>query len=132
MKLHTIVYLVGMLLAVLLASMAAPAQAADRKAELRAKFEQRYPQIQQYKTAGKIGETTAGVLEVVDPKAVDAAVTTLMAEENADRTELYQLIAKDEGTTPALVAERNAVRNFTKAKPGEYLKEKNGTWRKKA
>ena len=51
-----------------------------------------------------------------------------MDAENRDRKELYAVLAKqEEGATPELVAERNAIRNFKKAKPGEFLK-KDGKW----
>jgi len=52
-------------------------------------------------------------------------------DENADRKALYELIAKKEETTPEKVAERNAARNFEKAKPGEWLKGKDGKWEQK-
>jgi uncharacterized protein YdbL (DUF1318 family) len=103
---------------VMLLALAAGAGAAN-KAELQARFERRYPQILQYKMAGKIGETQQGVLEAVDPKYMDdSKMAQLVSEENADRQELYRLIAKDEGTTPDIVAQRTAKRNYEKAKPG--------------
>lgn len=55
----------------------------------------------------------------------------LVDEENADRRELYKLIAEKEKTTPEKVAERNAARNFQKARSGEYLKTRPGEWKKK-
>lgn len=117
-------------LGVLLA--AAPAHAAD-KAQLKARFEQRYPQVLEYKTQGKIGETTQGVLEAVDAKYMDdARLAGLVNEENADRRELYQIIATETGTTPENVAQRMARRNFERARPGEYLKGADGKWQRKA
>ncbi len=106
---------------------------AASKAELQARFEQRYPQILEYKTAGKIGETTEGVLEAVESKYMDdAKLAKLVDEENADRHELYQIIAKDENTTPEKVATRLAKRNYEKARPGEYLKTADGKWKRKS
>jgi uncharacterized protein YdbL (DUF1318 family) len=108
------------------------AQAATKE-ELRARFKDRYPQIQQLKTDGKIGETSAGYVEAVKPEfAKDQAVKQLVDQENADRRELYQLLAKDTGTTAGQVAKNNAVRNFERAKSGEWLKGDDGAWKKKA
>jgi uncharacterized protein YdbL (DUF1318 family) len=108
------------------------AHAADKK-ELQARFEKRYPQVLQYKTQGNVGETTSGLLEAVDPKYLsDATLKKLIEDENADRQELYAIIAKDENTTPQIVAERTAQRNFQKAHPGDYLKQADGKWTKKS
>ena len=121
-----------MMLITLLALATTAARASDKK-ELQARFERRYPQLLEYKTAGKLGETTAGTIEAVDPKYMeDSKLSKLVADENADRLELYTLIAKDEGTTPDVVAQRTAKRNYEKARPGEYLKTADGKWKKKA
>ena len=98
---------------------------ADRQDELQARFKQRYAQVKQLKRAGQIGETTAGMVEAVKG-GLEEAAQKLVSEENADRSELYDLIAKKEGTTAAAVAERNALRNFQRAETGEYLKGKDG------
>ena len=98
-------------------------------AALRKRFEERYVQIHALKSKGVIGETYQGYLEFV--KAKDESVASMVNDENADRKKLYELIAKKENTTAEKVAERNAKRNFEKAKPGEYLKNSDGTWQKK-
>ena len=108
-----------------------PAHAADKK-ELQARFEKRYPQILEFKTQGKIGETTQGLLEIVDSKdSSNTTLSKLIGEENSDRSDLYKLIADDEKTTPDKVAARTAQRNYAKARPGEYLKRPDGKWEKK-
>ena len=108
---------------------AVPARA-DRLDELKGRFEGRYPEVRRYKDEGKVGETMAGFVEVV--KDADDRVRKLLDEENADRRELYRLIAEKEKTTPEKVAERNAARNYVKAKSGDYLKNREGQWRQKA
>jgi uncharacterized protein YdbL (DUF1318 family) len=105
------------------------AQAADRTAELQERFKQRFAQVRSLKDAGKIGETSTGLLGEV--KAGDAAAAKVIADENADRQELYGLIAKKEGTTPDVVARTNATRNFQRAKKGDWLKADDGQWRQK-
>jgi uncharacterized protein YdbL (DUF1318 family) len=121
----TLAILFSLVLAILLAPAAAHAAS---KAELQRRFKERYPQIQELKAAGVVGETDEGYLDFVSKK--DPAVAKLIDEENRDRKELYKLIAQAEGIDPAVVATRAAKRNFEKAKPGEYLKE-GGKWKKK-
>jgi uncharacterized protein YdbL (DUF1318 family) len=111
---------------------AAGAFAADREAELQERFKRRYDEVRDAKAAGKIGETREGVLDAVEAKYLeDKALRALVDEENADRRELYKLIAEKEQTTEAKVAERAAARNYQKARSGEYLKDRDGTWKRK-
>jgi uncharacterized protein YdbL (DUF1318 family) len=126
-----VIALAGALLALLLLLLSPATARADRQGDLRERFKNRFPQIQAAKQAGKIGETAAGVLEPVEGKQVDDATRKLMDEDNADRQELYKLIAEREKTTPEKVAQRNAARNFEKAKPGEFLKGADGKWMQK-
>ena len=104
------------------------ALAAPTKKELQARFEQRYPQVRNYKTEGKVGETDQGFIEAV--KSADGAMSQLIEQENVDRRALYDLIAKEESITVDVVAKRAAQRNFQKAKQGEFLKQ-NGAWKQK-
>ena len=104
---------------------------ADRQDELRERFKNRLPQLREAKSAGTIGETSAGFVEAVEGKSLDEPLKKVVDEENADRRELYKLIAEKEKTTEQKVAERNAFRNFEKAESGEMLKDKDGKWQKK-
>jgi uncharacterized protein YdbL (DUF1318 family) len=116
---------------VMLGFFSAPALAADKQ-ELQTRFERRYPQLLQYKTQGKIGETMQGFVEAVDSSAgQDQTIAKLISEENADRRELYKLIAAEEKTTADLVASRTAKRNYENARKGEFLKGEDGSWKKK-
>ena len=114
-----------------LAPFATPAARADRQEELRERFKSRLPQLREAKSAGNIGETAGGFVEAVEGKSLDEKIRKVVDEENADRRELYKLIAQKEQTTEQKVAERNAFRNFEKAESGEMLKDKDGKWRKK-
>lgn len=132
MKLSITNLMSAIVAALLAAGLASSAASAADKTELQARFERRYPQLLEYKSQGKIGETTEGTVEAVEPGYLDdQTLKNLIDEENADRRELYRIIAREENTTPAKVAERTARRNFQKARPGEYLKAADGTWRKK-
>lgn len=108
--------------------LAASTACGDTLNELQARFKARYPQLEALKQAGVIGETDQGTVEAVQP--VDGDTARLLRAENADRAALYALLAKREGTTPDHVARRNALRNFSKAEPEEYLK-KEGVWIRK-
>jgi uncharacterized protein YdbL (DUF1318 family) len=121
--------LLGILFLCLTAASAAAADSDEMK-QLQRRFQERLPAIQKLKAAGLVGETSAGFLEAREK--IDADTQKTVDGDNADRRKLYQLIADQEGVTPAKVAERNAVRNFQKAKPGEYLKGADGAWKKKA
>ena len=106
--------------------------AADRESELQERFKRRLDDVRTAKADGKIGETREGVLDAVEAKFLDdKALRTLVDEENADRRELYKLIAEKEKATEAQVAERAAARNYQRARSGEYLKDKDGAWKRK-
>ena len=119
------------LIALLASFLAAPAPALAQDAEMKAlqkRFKARDPEVRKLKSAGVVGETDDGFLDFVDKR--DSAAAKTVDEENADRRELYALIARKEGTKPEAVAIVNAKRNFDRAKPGEYLRTK-GNWAKK-
>jgi uncharacterized protein YdbL (DUF1318 family) len=102
---------------------------ADEMAELRGRFQARDAAVSKLKAEGVLGETSVGLLEA--PKEAEAGARKVMAEENADRRRLYQLIAERESATPEAVADRAARRNFARAKSGEWLKYPDGQWRQK-
>src|SRR5215468_3761337 len=91
---------------------------AASKAELQKRFKERYPEIRKLKDAGTIGETDTGEVEFVSGK--DDGAAKVVEAENSDRHALYELIAKDEGTSAETVAKHAAQRNFDRAKPGDY------------
>jgi hypothetical protein len=103
----------------------------DALSDLKARFQERYPKLAVLKKAGTIGETTAGLVELVDPAKSDAAAKELVEAENKDRLELYKILAEKNGTTPEKVAQLDAQRRFERAKPGEWLKGADGQWKKK-
>jgi len=131
MNTKLIVTIMSLILGLLLAPaslLAADAKPAGDEATLQKRFKARYPQVQQLKSDGVIGETSEGYVEFVDKK--DPKAAKLVEEENDDRKALYKLIADKEGITVDVVASRAAKRNFDRAKAGEYLKE-GGKWKKK-
>jgi len=107
---------------------AAPA-VADELDDLKQRFKERAGELLTLKNAGKIGETYLGYVEAVKG-GLSAAEQKIVDAENADRKKLYTIIAKQQGTTPQRVAERNALRNFSNADKGHWLKSKDG-WMQK-
>jgi uncharacterized protein len=103
-----------------------------RKAELQARFRERDAALGAAKREGKIGETTEGLVDFVKSEfRDDAKLRRVVDDENKDRRELYEIIAKETGGTPDVVAEQNARRNYQRARAGEYLKTATGEWRQK-
>ena len=78
-------------------------------------------------TPGDFESGASGIAAVKG--ALEASAQKLIDAENADRKELYQVIAAEEKTTADKVAERNAQRNYVKAQKGYYFKMKSGEWK---
>ena len=118
------------LCAVALNTAAFAADNAAAKAELKSSFDNRTLQLAAAKAARSIGECTDGTLAVVGD-LVDANLSVLIEAENADRKKLYQLIASETNASAAQIGERNAMRNYQNAKVGEWLRTRDGVWKKK-
>lgn len=118
------------LAALLLGTLLNAPASADEMSDLKESFKARYPKLQALISAGKVGKTYLGFVESVKGGPLDADATNVVSDENADRAKLYAIIAKQQNTTPALVAERNATREFSSAASGEWLKYKDG-WKQK-
>src|SRR4051812_19527369 len=71
-----------------------PEKTDGRMAELKERFAQRYPRLKEFKRQGVIGETFEGYVDFVKAKKGEAAA--IVEQENADRKELYELIAEKE------------------------------------
>ena len=129
MNTKLIVTLMSLVLAFVLAPASLLGADAKDEADVQKRLRARYPQIQQLKAEGVIGETDAGYVDFANDKKVDK-LAKLVAEENADRKAAYKLIADKEGVDVEVVAKRAGKRNFERAKAGEWLKE-GGKWKKK-
>ena len=100
------------------------AQAQNIKAGMKA----RLSAINALKAKGVVVENNKGFLEFrEDKKEKDDVVDA----ENADRSKIYELIAKKQGTTPGLVGKRRALKIAKIAKPGEWIQAADGNWYKK-
>ena len=118
-----------MIAAAMLLGMAFTA-AADSAEAIRTRMSRRLPVARQLKQSGILGEDAAGYLAVVPGAKADPAAKELAAKENADRKLVYTAIGKKTGTSAENVGKQRALKNFERAKAGEYI-QKDGKWQKK-
>jgi hypothetical protein len=64
-------------------------------------------------------------------KTVLLPAAALVKAENRDRQLVYQAIARQQGTTAAVVGRRRALQIAENARPGEWLQDASGTWHRK-
>ncbi len=88
----------------------------------------RLPEIKALKDQGIVGENNEGYLEFFGKKKVKAAV---VEAENSDRKQVYQAIAKQQGTTVEVVGKHRAVQIANKARPSDWLQDADGNWYQK-
>jgi uncharacterized protein len=91
----------------------------------------RYQRLSALKAQGRVGETAAGLIEIIKPDPPDKAVEAVVRDENATRSAEYKALAEKEHVDSSVIAARMAKRNFENAHTGEMLKETDGRWRKK-
>jgi len=83
--------------------------------------------LEEAKRQGWLGEQSDGYLGLVT-RAVPPAARDLMQRLNAQRTDVYARIAKQESVSVVAVAARSGERLIAEAAPGEWVW-KNGGWR---
>ena len=116
--------LLSVLISVLFAVSFASAAADGLKESMAA----RLPEIMALKDKGVIGEDNQGYLQFV---GAAREKDDLMQAENNDRRQVYQAIAKQQGTTVDLVGRRRAQQIMGIAQSGHWLQDANGRWYKK-
>jgi uncharacterized protein YdbL (DUF1318 family) len=105
--------------------------------QLTQSMEARHGQLKKYYDSGSIGLTRDGLVQVRDQNLVPLpernAVRKLVAEENADRTNLYREIATANGHPEWEVDIRTtfAERWASKAAAGWYFQDASGAWKQK-
>jgi len=93
--------------------------------DIKARMKERLPVIVELKAKGIVGESNKGYLEFVGGKKEKADV---VAAENEDRKQVYEAIAKQQGTTAELVGKRRALQLAQNADPGEWVQDSSGKW----
>lgn len=105
--------------------------------QLTQSMEERHARLKKYYDSGAIGLTRDGLIEVRDQNLVPLpernATRKLVADENADRTNLYREIATANGHPEWEMDIRTtfAERWAGKAAAGWYYQGQDGTWKKK-
>jgi uncharacterized protein YdbL (DUF1318 family) len=100
-------------------------------------MEARHAQLKKYYDSGSIGLTRDGLVQVRDQNLVPLpernSVRKLVAEENADRTNLYREIAAANGHPEweADIRTTFAERWASKAAGGWYIQDESGSWKQK-
>lgn len=102
--------------------------AAQNQDAVKARMLQRVAAINQLKDQGVVGENNQGFLAFVGAKQLQA---DLVAAENRDRETVYNAIAKQTGAAAADVGRRRARHIAENARPGDYLQNAAGQWKKK-
>lgn len=87
------------------------------RAARRERFKERKPKLDAWKEQGVVKETGRGFVRIADYDHAEAAAAAKAVEaENADRTAVFQVIAKKEDTTVDFVGRRWAAKMAEKTK----------------
>ncbi len=95
---------------------------------------QRFPQVQQWKERGCIGENSQGLLEARPGQGCATEVTAIISAENRDRMTLYQTLLQQNNMPPGDLVRIQAAFakiNREKAAPGEWIQTEDGRWARK-
>lgn len=100
---------------------------AREKEEIVQSMKDRLAVVKELKAAGIVGETHNGYLAFVG----SAQKADVVAAENQDRKELYEIIAKDEGTSIQVIEKNMGVVKAQRAETGNFFQTADGNWVKK-
>ncbi|MBI4610331.1 MAG: YdbL family protein [Candidatus Rokubacteria bacterium] len=95
---------------------------------------QRFPQVQQWKERGCLGENAQGLLEARPGQGCASEVAALIAAENRDRMTLYRTLLQQNNMPPADLARVQAAFakvNRERAARGEWIQTEDGRWVRK-
>jgi uncharacterized protein YdbL (DUF1318 family) len=96
--------------------------------DIKSRMLKRLPEIQALKSEGAIGEDKNGFLQF---RKAAGDKKALIAEENADRQEVYKQIAAQQGVSVEVVGQHRARQIAERASKGEWLQDANGNWYQK-
>lgn len=105
--------------------------------QLTQSMEARHSQLKKYYDSGAVGLTRDGLVEVRDQNLIPLpernGARKLVADENADRANLYREIASGNGHPEweSDIRSTFAERWIGKASPGWYYQDKGGAWKQK-
>ncbi len=100
-----------------------------QSAALKKRMEARRPAVDALLAKGAAGENNQGFLA---PRgALHPDEEKILREENRDRREVYQAIARKTGESAAAVGRHRAAQIAKRAKPGVWLQDARGKWYQK-
>ena len=102
---------------------------AESLGAVKARIEQRLAAVDALKDRGVIGENNRGFVEVRGTAA--AADQRIVADENADRQTVYAAIAAQSKESAEAVGRTRAQKIVAAARPGQWIQDAGGAWRKK-
>jgi uncharacterized protein YdbL (DUF1318 family) len=103
--------------------------AADDAATINRRMSQRLPALDALKERLVIGENNRGLVEARGSLSGDE--TQLVAEENNDRSAVYELIARSQSTSAEAVGRARARQIADRSKPGLWIQAPDGSWYQK-
>lgn len=110
----------------------------DKALQIRDRMSARVDEVLAQKRAGVLGETNEGLLTIKAPdklkKLQTQRVEKMVAEENADRNDLYQEIVRANGLDKARTKDiqQSFARSFQAESPsGTWVQDSNGKWEQK-
>lgn len=86
--------------------------------------------LDQAKTQGLVGEQLNGYVGIVT-SSPSPALRSMVSEINQQRQALYQRSAQEASVTLEVFEARAGQRLQERAKPGEFIQDSNGQWRRK-
>ena len=99
---------------------------AQSAAEIQQAMKERLPKIDAMKLQGVIGENNQGYVEARD--TVSPEQRKLIAEENADRKKLYNIVARRTGVELQEVEMNRAAQLRHRSPSGIWLQDEEGNW----
>jgi uncharacterized protein YdbL (DUF1318 family) len=96
---------------------------------VKARMNQRLNVVETLKDRGVAGENNRGYLDVRGQGSADDQ--RVIAQENADRRTVYAAIASAEKISPDAVGRRRAQQIAGLARPGHWIQDAAGAWKKK-
>ena len=116
-------------LAVISLPVALPGLEAQNLGAVKQRMAQRLSQVDALKDRGAVGENNRGYLEA--RAALAGAENGTVTAENADRAEVYGVLAQQTGTSSDQVGRARAKKIAENSKSGVWLQDESGRWYKK-
>lgn len=116
-----------LLLAIACLVMGAVAGQAQTRDQVVESMKARFPELTEAKNRGQVGEAWSGLAGLVDSSAPDA-VKQMVENENRDRRSLFQMIARETGSSLEEVARQNRIRMYRLADDHHFVQDSNRRW----